>query len=163
MDEKLAFFRAWVQSHKSDAETLLRMPLLITEFGLSENKPGFSEQKRNAFYSIIYDQVLASAQSKQGAAAGALQWQLLPADMSDWNDGYAVDPSCGASICGVISQQSEKLRDLYLPVCGIEMAGGSMFGQRQQQVLCAGNNRTSAWQQPQQCGSDNIMFRNGFS
>jgi len=132
VDEKLEFFDNWVKAHKEDAEKILRMPMLVTEFGFSELKPGFSEDKQEEFYSIVYDQVYAAAQSKQGAAAGALQWQLLPPDMSDWNDGYGIDPACGSSLCNMISLQSERLNSLYLPVCGI-----SMF----QRVL--GNNLTS--------------------
>jgi len=95
--------------------------MLVTEFGFSDLKPGFSEDKREEFYSIVYDQVYAAAQTKQGATAGALQWQLLPADMSDWNDGFGIDPACGSSLCNMISLQSERLKDLYWPVCGISM------------------------------------------
>lgn len=125
VDEKLEFLDTWVRAHKEDAEKLLRMPMLVTEFGLSEQKPGFSEHKREAFYSIVYDHVYATALTKQGAVGGALQWQLLPPDMSDWNDGYGIDPACGSSICKMILQQSERLKSLYLPVCGINM--GDMF------------------------------------
>jgi len=121
VDEKLEFLGKWVKAHNEDAEKILRMPMLVTEFGLSEQKPGYSEDKREAFYSIVYDQVYATAQTQQGGAAGALQWQLLPSAMSDWNDGYAIDPASGSSICNLISQQSERLKALYLPVCGINM------------------------------------------
>lgn len=114
-----------MKAHTEDAQKLLRMPVLFTEFGLSDRKPGFSEDKQEAFYSVVYDQVYESAQKNQGAAAGALQWQLLPAEMSDWDDGYAIEPTSSSSICTMILLQSERLKSLYKPVCGIHM--GSMF------------------------------------
>lgn len=126
VDEKLEFFGNWVRAHTEDAQKLLRMPVLFTEFGLSNRIPGFSEDKRDAFYSIVYDQVYESAQEKiQGAAAGAFQWQLLPPEMSDWDDGFAIEPASSSSICTMISLQSERLKSLYKPVCGLNM--GSML------------------------------------
>lgn len=125
MDEKLEFFDKWVKAHAEDAENILRMPMLVTEFGLSDQKPGYSEEKRAEFYSIVYDQVYDTALTKQGATAGALQWQLLPPDMSDWDDGYVIDPAYASSLCTMISQQSDRLKSLYLPVCGIDMFHGN--------------------------------------
>jgi len=119
--QEAGVFDNWVKAHKEDAEKILRKPILVIEFGFSELKPGFSEDKREEFYSTVYDQVYAAAQIKQGAAAGAFQWQLLPPDMNDWNEGYGIDPACGSSICNMIALQSEKLKALYLPVCGISM------------------------------------------
>lgn len=124
VDDKLKFFDSWVRAHIEDAEKILHMPVLFTEFGLSDQKPGFCEDKRNAFYSIVYDQVYQSAQ-RQGAAAGALQWQLLPPAMSDWNDGYGFDPACGSPICNMISQQSARLKS----GCGTSNAGVMFPGQ----------------------------------
>jgi len=124
VDDKLKFFEGWVRAHTEDAEKILHMPVLFTEFGLSDKKPGFCEDKRNAFYSIVYDQVHQSA-LRQGAAAGALQWQLLPAAMSDWNDGYGFDPACGSSICSMVSQQSARLNSNL----GCGPASGAMFAQ----------------------------------
>lgn len=109
VDEKLEFFNRWVRAHIEDAERVLRMPVLFTEFGLSDKKSGFCEEKRDAFYSIVYDQVYQSAQN-QGAAAGALQWQLLPPAMCDWNDGYGCDPGCGSGICNLMANQSARLK-----------------------------------------------------
>lgn len=111
VDDKLKFFDSWVRAHIEDAEKILHMPVLFTEFGLSDKKAGFCEDKRDEFYSIVYDQVYQSAQ-RQGAAAGALQWQLLPPAMMDWNDGHGFDPACGSSICNLIAQQSARLNSM---------------------------------------------------
>ena len=110
-----------MKAHTEDAQKLLRMPVLFTEFGLSDKKPGFSEDAQEAFYSVVYDQVYESAQSNLLASAGALQWQLLPPDMSDWDDGYGIDPTSDSPICTMISLQSERLQSLYKPVCGFNM------------------------------------------
>ena len=111
MDDKLKFFDSWVKAHIEDTERILHMPVLFTEFGLSDKKDGFCEDKRDEFYSIVYDQVYQSAQ-KQGVAAGALLWQLLPAEMMDWNDGYGFDPASGSSICNMVSHQSARLNSI---------------------------------------------------
>ncbi|KAG0619702.1 hypothetical protein M758_4G158400 [Ceratodon purpureus] len=128
VDEKLEFFHNWVEAHTEDAQKLLRMPLLFTEFGLSDKKPGFSEDKRDAFYSVVYDQVYQSAQNNQGALAGAFQWQLLPPEMSHWDDGYAIIPTSSSSTCNIISLQSQRLNSLYKPVCGIAMGSYMLEG-----------------------------------
>lgn len=126
MDDKLKFFDGWVRAHVQDAEKILHMPVLFTEFGLSDKKEGFCEEKRDEFYGIVYDQVLDSAQ-RQGAAAGALQWQLLPPAMCDWNDGYGFDPACGAAICNMLMHQSARLQSNTVG-CGPGHAA-AMFGQ----------------------------------
>jgi len=129
VDDKLNFFSTWVRSHIQDAETILHMPVLFTEFGLSDKKPGFCEPKRDAFYSIVYDQVFQSFQ-RQGGAAGALQWQLLHPAMRDWNDGYGLEPACGSSLCNMISQQSVKLQSQSQ---SSTTSGNMMFGMEQHQ------------------------------
>lgn len=113
------FFDRWVRAHIVDAERVLRMPVIFAEFGLSDKKPGFTEQKRDAFFGIVYDQVYQSA-LKRGAGSGALMWQLLPLEMSDWNDGYGLAPVCGSSISNVMLRQSVRLRALRQPMCGID-------------------------------------------
>jgi len=105
------------------------MPVLFTEFGLSDKKPGFCESKRDAFYGIVYDQVFQSFQ-RQGGAAGALQWQLLHPAMRDWNDGYGLEPACGSSLCNMISQQSVKLQSQSQ---SSTTSGNMMFGMEQHQ------------------------------
>lgn len=115
VDEKVEFFKEWVKAHKDDAENILRMPMLVTEFGLSEEKPGFSQAMQAAFYGVVYDQMYETAVAKQGAASGALQWQLLPQEMRSWNDGYGIDPASGSFITRMIKYQSQRLNALYQP------------------------------------------------
>lgn len=118
-DEMLEFFDRWVRAHIVDAERVLRMPVLFAEFGLSDKNSGFTKEKLEVFYSVVYDQSYESALN-HGAGAGALMWQLLPAEMSDWNDGYSIEPSCGSSICNMMLLQSARLKALHKPVCSAD-------------------------------------------
>jgi mannan endo-1,4-beta-mannosidase len=104
--EKLRFFGAWVEAHVKDADEILHMPVLFSEFGL------FDAQHRVALYTAMYDAVYESAKQR-GAGAGALAWQLLDEDMARvWNDGFAVFPAEDPSMVHLIKRQSCRLKVL---------------------------------------------------
>lgn len=104
--EKLKFFGAWVDAHVRDADEILHMPVLFSEFGL------FDPQDRVALYTAMYDKVYESAKQR-GAGGGALAWQLLGEDMARvWNDGFAIFPAKDPAMVHLMKRQSCRLKVL---------------------------------------------------
>lgn len=116
VEDYQTFFQSWVDAHIQDAETILGMPVLFTEFGLSSKKPGFTTTGRDSFYKIVYDKIYESAQIN-GAGAGALLWQFLPPTMTNWDDGYGIYPFECSSITELIQEQSSRLQMSFEPSC----------------------------------------------
>lgn len=81
------------------------------EFGKSYKLPGYTIEKRNAYFEKLYDTVFRSA-SSNGACAGGLFWQLLAQGMDNFKDGYDVVLEESPSTASVIAQQSHKLTEL---------------------------------------------------
>uniref|UniRef100_A0A7N0V0H2 mannan endo-1,4-beta-mannosidase n=1 Tax=Kalanchoe fedtschenkoi TaxID=63787 RepID=A0A7N0V0H2_KALFE len=110
-ESQLTFLQDWMQNHTQDAETVLKKPLVIAEFGKSYKSPGFTSEKRDQVYNLVYTAVYSSA-INGGAAAGSMFWQLLASGMESYKDGYDVVLSESPSTAGVIGQQSQKLSQI---------------------------------------------------
>ncbi|XP_060185595.1 mannan endo-1,4-beta-mannosidase 6-like [Lycium barbarum] len=86
-DKKVDFLSHWVDSHISEAEKILKKPVLFTEVGFPSGmqKDGLD---RNIFLKIVYDKIYESAK-KRKAGAGALVWQLLVEGMERYGDKFS--------------------------------------------------------------------------
>ncbi|GAB4848546.1 Mannan endo-1,4-beta-mannosidase 7 [Ancistrocladus abbreviatus] len=103
-----SFLNNWLDAHIQDAQTILRKPLLVTEFGKSWKDAGFSTYQRDQLFGTVYYKVYSSAK-RGGAAAGGLFWQLLTEGMDSFRDGYEIILSESPSTANLIAQQSHKL------------------------------------------------------
>ncbi|XP_058087633.1 mannan endo-1,4-beta-mannosidase 7-like [Magnolia sinica] len=108
---QLSFLNNWLDTHITDAQTILRKPLLFTEFGKSSKDPGFSNYQRDEVFNTVYYKIYSSARSG-GAAAGGLFWQLLTEGMDSFRDGYEIVLNESPSTASLIAQQSNKLYHL---------------------------------------------------
>ncbi|KAL2906641.1 Mannan endo-1 4-beta-mannosidase 7 [Bienertia sinuspersici] len=105
---ELAFVNNWLTSHIDDAQNILRKPLLLAEFGKSEQDPGYSADQRNRLFATVYDKIYSSAK-RGGSAAGGLFWQLLTEGIESFGDGYTIVLSKNPSTANMIAQQSHKM------------------------------------------------------
>ncbi|KAI4366358.1 hypothetical protein MLD38_022245 [Melastoma candidum] len=105
-DEQLSFLNNWIETHITDAQNMLRKPVLFAEFGKSSN--GYSPDQRDRIFNAVYSTIYSSA-SKGGAAAGGMFWQLLTEGLDSFQDGYGIVLSQGSSTVDIISLQSQKL------------------------------------------------------
>uniref|UniRef100_A0A7I4DSS8 mannan endo-1,4-beta-mannosidase n=1 Tax=Physcomitrium patens TaxID=3218 RepID=A0A7I4DSS8_PHYPA len=114
--EKQKFFDAWVDAHIKDADEILQMPVLFSEFGL------LNSQERLAMYTSMYDRIYESAKYR-GAGGGALAWQLLDEEMANvWDDGFAIFPGQDLPMIHLIKLQS--CRSKLLPSSSDECLDG---------------------------------------
>ncbi|KGN48849.1 mannan endo-1,4-beta-mannosidase 7 [Cucumis sativus] len=119
---QLSFLNNWISTHIQDAESILRKPILLTEFGKSWKVPGYSTNERDLLFNTVYSKIYASAR-RGGAAAGGLFWQLLTEGMDSFRDGYEIILSQNPSTANVITQQSRRLyqiRRIYARMRNIE-------------------------------------------
>ncbi|KAL9688949.1 hypothetical protein QQ045_033376 [Rhodiola kirilowii] len=110
-EEQLTFLKDWMKNHTEDADTIFKKPLVIAEFGKSWKSPGFTTEKRDQVYNLVYSAIYLSATS-EGAAVGSMFWQLLAPGMDNFRDGYDVVLSESPSTAGLIVQQSQKLSNI---------------------------------------------------
>lgn len=105
---QMAFMQRWMTSHWEDSRTILKKPLVFTEFGKSKKDPGYSIHARDSFMNVVYSSIYSFAQNG-GTFAGGLVWQLLDEGMDPYDDGYEIVLSQNPSTSSVISQQSSKM------------------------------------------------------
>ncbi|GAU27612.1 hypothetical protein TSUD_270010 [Trifolium subterraneum] len=105
---QMAFMQRWMTSHLEDSRTILKKPLVFTEFGKSKNDPGYDISSRDSFMNSVYSSIYGLAQNG-GTFAGGLVWQLLDEGMDSYNDGYEIVLTQSSSTSNVISQQSSKM------------------------------------------------------
>ncbi|KAK7263951.1 hypothetical protein RJT34_31551 [Clitoria ternatea] len=105
---QMEFMQRWMMSHWEDSRTILKKPLVFTEFGMSKKDPGYSIQARDSFMNVVYSSIYKFAQNG-GTFAGGLVWQLLDEGMDPYDDGYEIVLSQNPSTSSVISQQSTKM------------------------------------------------------
>lgn len=110
-EAQLTFLKDWMKNHTEDAQTILNKPLVIAEFGKSWKNPGFTPDKRDQVYNLVYSNIYSSA-SNGGAAIGSMFWQLLAPGMDNYRDGYDVVLSESSSTAGLIAQQSQQLNHI---------------------------------------------------
>ncbi|CAM9003557.1 unnamed protein product [Rhodiola kirilowii] len=112
-DAQATFVQRWMAMHSSDAKTILKKPLVFTEFGKSSKDPGYSINSRDAYLSGIYANILSLARN-EGSFAGGLVWQILAEGMDSYDDGYQIVLSQDGSTSSLIDQQSNKMVALEL-------------------------------------------------
>ncbi|KAJ8748500.1 hypothetical protein K2173_003398 [Erythroxylum novogranatense] len=106
--EQDAFVDRWIQVHTLEADSVLRKPLMIGEFGKSSKLPGFTVQTRDGYFQKIYDIIHNSVKGGR-AFTGGIFWQLLAQGMDSFGDGYQVVLEESPSTAYVIAQQSRRL------------------------------------------------------
>ncbi|XP_010457203.1 PREDICTED: mannan endo-1,4-beta-mannosidase 1-like [Camelina sativa] len=113
--EQDTFVDRWIAAHIEDCESIIKKPLLITEFGKSSKYPGFSLEKRNKFFKRVYDVIYDSARTG-GSCTGGVFWQLTTNRTGLLGDGYEVFMQEGPNTTAqLIAEQSSKLRNLKYP------------------------------------------------
>lgn len=98
-------------SHWQDAMTVLKKPLVFSEFGKSKEDPGHSTTDRDAYIDVVYGDIYSFARSG-GAFGGGLVWQIMAEGMESYYDGYEIVLSQDASTYGVIARQSHLMTAL---------------------------------------------------
>uniref|UniRef100_A0A7N0U9L9 mannan endo-1,4-beta-mannosidase n=1 Tax=Kalanchoe fedtschenkoi TaxID=63787 RepID=A0A7N0U9L9_KALFE len=102
------FLQRWMAMHSSDSRSILKKPLVFTEFGKSSKDPGYSISSRDEFLSGVYASILSLARN-EGSFAGGLVWQILAEGMDSYDDGYQIVLSEDGSTSSLIDQQSNKM------------------------------------------------------
>eukprot|EP00899_Mesostigma_viride_P013205 jgi/Mesvir1/21886/Mv01955-RA.1 len=88
LSQELEFLSRWNAAHIEDAQNILRMPVVGTEFGHRATGPSDTLDERVRVFGAMYRATQESAASG-GPAAGALFWLLNAQGTTDWN-GYGV-------------------------------------------------------------------------
>ncbi|KAK3139096.1 hypothetical protein QOZ80_5AG0377700 [Eleusine coracana subsp. coracana] len=109
-EAQLQFVRSWMQAHIADAENVLDMPVVFTEFGVSTKaRSTFNATSRDQFIQTVYGELLSSTR-RGGAGAGGLLWQVFPEGTDYMDDGYGVVLPWEAVTAGIMSAHSQKLQ-----------------------------------------------------
>ncbi|KAL6315370.1 hypothetical protein AAG906_000479 [Vitis piasezkii] len=104
---QMAFMLRWTTSHLTDSETIIKKPMVFSEFGKSSKDPGYSPSARDSFLNAVYTNIYNFARS--GGIGGGLVWQLMAEGMQSYDDGYEIVLSQNPSTSGLITQQSNKM------------------------------------------------------
>ncbi|XP_049410365.1 mannan endo-1,4-beta-mannosidase 5-like [Solanum stenotomum] len=56
-DAQATFMQRWMTSHWQDSRTILKKPLILAEFGKSSKDPGYNQNARDTFMSLVYRNV----------------------------------------------------------------------------------------------------------
>nr|XP_016465089.1 PREDICTED: mannan endo-1,4-beta-mannosidase 6-like [Nicotiana tabacum] len=107
-DAKVDFLSHWVDSHISEAERILKKPVLFTEVGFPSSTQKEGLHDRNIYLKIVYDKIYESAKKKK-AGAGALVWQLLVEGMERYGDKFSFIAWKHPSTYKLIVEQSCRL------------------------------------------------------
>ncbi|XP_068664810.1 mannan endo-1,4-beta-mannosidase 2-like [Aristolochia californica] len=111
LDDKLKFVTKWVQSHIKDGDEVLKKPVLLTEFGLSNKNKNFKPSHIDEAYKIVFDIIYESAR-RQRSGAGALAWQFMVEGMEEYSDDFGIVPWEREETFKLITQQSCRLAAL---------------------------------------------------
>ena len=103
----MAFMLRWMTSHLTDSETIIKKPMVFSEFGKSSKDPGYSPSARDSFLNAVYTNIYNFARS--GGIGGGLVWQLMAEGMQSCDDGYEIVLSHNPSTSSIITQQSNKM------------------------------------------------------
>ncbi|KAH0662613.1 mannan endo-1,4-beta-mannosidase 5-like [Solanum tuberosum] len=110
-DAQATFMQRWMISHWQDSRTILKKPLVLAEFGKSSKDPGYSQNARDTFMSLVYRNVYNFAKAG-GTMGGSLVWQLVAQGMDNFDDGYSIILAQNPSTAGLISGQSHAMTTL---------------------------------------------------
>ncbi|WOG97542.1 hypothetical protein DCAR_0416883 [Daucus carota subsp. sativus] len=97
--------------HTTDAQAILKKPLVIAEFGKSNKDPGFNTGARDLYMNAVYTSIYKYAQNG-GTLGGSLVWQVLAQGMQQYGDGYEIVLSENPTTSSVISRQSHAMSTL---------------------------------------------------
>ncbi|KAL0423205.1 UNVERIFIED_CONTAM: putative mannan endo-1,4-beta-mannosidase 9 [Sesamum radiatum] len=106
-----AFVEKWIQAHIDDSKSILRKPLVVSEFGKSSRSSGYTVDARDRYFGLIFNTVYGCAR-RRGPCGGALFWQVMAEGMENWSDGYEVVLEQSPTTVGVIDQQSRRISSL---------------------------------------------------
>ncbi|KAJ9676316.1 hypothetical protein PVL29_025039 [Vitis rotundifolia] len=104
---QMAFMQRWTMSHWTDSRTIIKKPMVFSEFGKSSKDPGYSLSARDSFLNAVYTNIYNFA--RNGGIGGGLVWQLMAEGMQSYDDGYEIVLSQTPSTSGLITQQSNKM------------------------------------------------------
>ncbi|KAK9057739.1 hypothetical protein SSX86_022577 [Deinandra increscens subsp. villosa] len=107
------FVEKWIKSHIEDCKSILKKPLLISEFGKSSWSTGYNVKARDDYFENIFNMAYESARS-DGSCSGTTFWQVMAEGMDNWCDGYQVVLEESPSTATIIAQQSQKISSLNL-------------------------------------------------
>ncbi|KAH0659023.1 hypothetical protein KY289_027771 [Solanum tuberosum] len=110
-DAQATFMQRWMTSHWQDSRTILKKPLVLAEFGKSSKDPGYNQNARDTFMSLVYRNVYNFAKAG-GTMGGSLVWQLVAQGMDNFDDGYSIILAQNPSTAGLISGQSHAMTTL---------------------------------------------------
>ncbi|KAI3863042.1 hypothetical protein MKW92_032445 [Papaver armeniacum] len=108
---QLGFVQKWMSSHWEDSKTILRKPLVFSEFGKSSKDPGYTLSARDEYLNAVYD-IIDNLARSGGTIGGGLVWQIVAEGMESFYDGYEIVLSQNPTTAGLISGQSQKMRAL---------------------------------------------------
>ncbi|KAL0463376.1 UNVERIFIED_CONTAM: putative mannan endo-1,4-beta-mannosidase 9 [Sesamum latifolium] len=83
------FVEKWIQAHINDSKSILKKPLVVSEFGKSSRSSGYTVEARDRYFGLIFNRVYGCAR-RRGPCGGALFWQVMAEGMENWSDGYEV-------------------------------------------------------------------------
>ncbi|KAK3426503.1 hypothetical protein EUGRSUZ_F02942 [Eucalyptus grandis] len=104
----------WLSGEDENAQTvstIIRKPLVFTEFGKSKKDPDYSPSVRDSYMNALYSDVYNLARNG-GAFGGGMVWQILAEGMDSYDDGDEIVLSKDQSTRAIISQQSNKMASL---------------------------------------------------
>ncbi|KZV24756.1 mannan endo-1,4-beta-mannosidase 9 [Dorcoceras hygrometricum] len=105
------FVEKWISAHNLDSKTILRKPLMVTEFGKTSRSSGFSVAARDSYFGTIFNSVYSCARSG-GPCGGALFWQVMAEGMENCSDGYEIVLEQSPTTVAVINQQSARIASI---------------------------------------------------
>ncbi|XP_068649068.1 mannan endo-1,4-beta-mannosidase 5-like [Aristolochia californica] len=110
-EAQIDFMQRWMMSHSTDSGTIIKKPLVFSEFGKSKKDPGVSMYSRDVYLGAVYRNIYNAARST-GAVGGGLVWHLMAEGMEPYYDGYEIILSQQLSTDRVIAQQSHQMSAL---------------------------------------------------
>ncbi|KAG6503215.1 mannan endo-1,4-beta-mannosidase 6-like [Zingiber officinale] len=105
----LQFATKWMRNHIDDTESVLRMPVVFGEYGVSSKDEKFNATFRNVFIDAVYSTLLNSTR-RGGSGSGSLLWQLFPEGTEYMDDGYGVVLTKAHNTSNIISLQSKRIQ-----------------------------------------------------
>ncbi|KAK7284450.1 hypothetical protein RJT34_19196 [Clitoria ternatea] len=104
-----AFVDKWLPAHIQDSNDVLKMPIVVTEFGMSSKASKYTVDKRNNYFRKVYDFIYNSS-NNGGPCAGGLFRQLMAKGVDYYHDGYEIIfEETPSSTISLITQQSQRL------------------------------------------------------
>lgn len=114
-EDKLKFIGKWMQSHIEDGDGVLKKPVVVTEFGLSNEIKKFEPWKRDKFNKVILDIIYKSAK-KNRSGAGSFIWQFFVEGMEEFNDEFGMVPWERPETFQLFTEQSCRLAKVHGPL-----------------------------------------------